>query len=242
MPEGLAELLSTDRDSMRLPSLCAVCRRWGQARLCVDCTASFAAPRNRCRRCASAVVSDVELCGGCLRAPPPFISALAAVDYVAAWDRLIGALKFSQSLDLVGCLADILLAAHRRTDQPLQSLLLPVPLGAARLRERGFNPSWEIARRCSRSTSLQTRADVLLRTRDTERQMALSREKRLANVRGAFAINPTHYPRLRGQSVALVADVMSTQATASEAARVLLESGARSVQVWVLARTPPPSH
>jgi predicted amidophosphoribosyltransferase len=85
---------------------------------------------------------------------------------------------------------------------------------------------------------IQADTNSLLRTRDTERQMALPRERRLANVRGAFAVDPSAYPRLRGQSVALVDDVMTTQATASEAARVLLESGARSVEMWVLARTP----
>jgi len=188
------------------------------------------------------MVADVDVCGACLRSPPPFDSAVAAVDYTAPWDRLIGAMKFGESLDLVGCLANLLVDAHLHSHLPAPSVLLPVPLGAARLRERGFNPSWEIARQCSRSTRLPADASILLRTRDTERQMALPREKRLANVRGAFAVDPTDYPRLRGQSVALVDDVMTTQATASEAARVLLESGARSVQVWVLARTPPPSH
>jgi len=183
-------------------------------------------------------MADAELCGVCLRAPPPFDRALAAVDYAAPWDHLIGALKFGQSLDLIGCFADLLLDACRREDPPPPGLMLPVPLGANRLRERGFNPSWEIARRCSRSMGIQADATILLRTRETQRQMALPRERRLANVRGAFAVDPSAYARLRGQSVALVDDVMTTQATASEATRVLLESGARSVQVWVLARTP----
>lgn len=187
------------------------------------------------------VVADTELCGECLRAPPPFHRALAAVDYAAPWDRLIGALKFGQSLDLIDSLAGLLLDAHRRWEQPAPSLILPVPLGAKRLRERGFNPSWEIARCCARSIGNQADAAILLRTRDTERQMALPRDRRRANVRGAFAVDPAAYPRLRGRSVALVDDVMTTQATASEAASVLLESGASTVQVWVLARTPAPS-
>ena len=55
-----------------------------------------------------------------------------------------------------------------------------------------------------------------------------------------FAIEPLAAPRLRGSSVALLDDVMTSGATLFELAGVLLQAGAMSVQAWVVARTPEP--
>jgi predicted amidophosphoribosyltransferase len=66
----------------------------------------------------------------------------------------------------------------------------------------------------------------------------LPRDARAVAVRGAFALAPGASAALRGRDVALVDDVMTTGATAAEAARTLLAHGATSVQLWVVARTP----
>ena len=74
--------------------------------------------------------------------------------------------------------------------------------------------------------------------KDTPHQLALPPERRAANVRGAFAIEPRRRHEIAGRSVAVLDDVMTTGATAGEIAATLLQAGAQSVQVWVLARTP----
>ena len=76
--------------------------------------------------------------------------------------------------------------------------------------------------------------------KETPHQLALPPERRAANVRAAFAVEPLRTAELRGRSVTLVDDVMTTGATVAEAARTLLQAGAADVGVWVIARTPRP--
>ena len=76
--------------------------------------------------------------------------------------------------------------------------------------------------------------------KDTPHQLALAPARRAANVRGAFAIEPLRRAEVGGCDVAVVDDVMTTGATAAEIATVLLQAGARSVRIWVVARTPRP--
>ena len=223
-----------------LPSLCAVCHAWGSQRVCSDCLARFAPPVLRCQQCALQVPEGVALCGTCLRDPPPFARSVAALDYSHPWDGLIARFKFHAALDLAPLLAALLLEAVQRSNAPHPSLLLPVPLSAQRLRERGYNQAWELARRIGRALHCPTDARLLLRVQDGPHQLALPREQRAANVRGAFAVEPLRLSELRGRSVALVDDVMTTGATAAEAARVLLQAGASQVQVWGVGRTPRP--
>ncbi len=224
----------------RLPSQCAVCRGWARQRLCEACTLRYAAPHARCRRCAIGVPEGVAVCGACLTLPPPFDAAIAAVDYAYPWDELVRRFKFDAALDLADPLAQRLLDAVRRSDAPLPDWLLPVPLAAGRLRERGYNQAWELARRVARGLPCTTDPKMLLRMKDTPHQVALPPGRRAANVRGAFALEPRRRNELQGRSVAVLDDVMTTGATASEIALTLLQAGARSVQVWVLARTPRP--
>jgi ComF family protein len=226
---------------LALPSQCALCRGWSRRRLCADCVQRFAAPVARCRRCALAVPAGVETCGACLRNAPPFDAAIAAVDYAWPWDTLLQRFKFHAAFDLAAALSALLVDALRRAPAPTTPhWVLPVPLSEARLRERGFNQAWEIARRVARTLRCRADARLLLRPRDTLHQVALPHGRRQANVRGAFAVEPQRRAELAGRDIALVDDVMTTGATVAEAAGVLKRAGARSVQVWVVARTPRP--
>jgi len=223
-----------------LPSLCAVCRSWGRGRLCRDCIERFAVEQPRCRRCGLEVPTGVTSCGTCLLHPPPYDSTLTVATYGFPWDRLITAFKYHGALDLAASLAERLHAAARRRPELAPSLLIPVPLHPLRLRERGYNQAWELARRLGRRLGCDADATLLLRIRDTPRQLALAPEARAANVRGAFAIEPRRRAALRDATVTLVDDVMTTGATVAETSRVLLAAGAARVDVWVMARTPPP--
>ncbi len=220
------------------PSLCAVCHDWGEQRVCALCVARFAPVLPRCERCAIEVPAGVSTCGACLTGPPLFERTLAAVDYAHPWDSLITQFKFHAALDLAPALTQRLLDTFHLTDQPSPALLLPIPLSPARLRERGYNQAWELARRLARKVHCRADAKLLLRVKDTAHQLALAPDKRAGNVQAAFAVEPRRRAELAGASVTLIDDVMTTGATASEAARALLQAGAARVHVWVVARTP----
>ena len=224
------------------PSQCLVCRQWSARRLCDDCTRRYAAPRPRCLHCAIVVPSGVPVCTDCRRAPPPFDAAVAAVDYAFPWSDVIGSFKFGAGVDSAAALATLLADAVRRAALPAVSLVVPVPLGERRQVERGYNQSWEIARRAARSLGRPARADVLRRLFDTAHVAALPRQARASAVRGAFGVEHRADRALRGQCVALVDDVVTTGATAAEAARALRQGGAAQVQLWALARTPRSAH
>ena len=223
-----------------LPSLCAVCQGWGRRRLCEVCVGRFAGSMSRCRRCALEVPDGVAICGACLTDPPPYRHTLAAGSYAYPLDRLITGFKFHAALDLAPAFVDLVVRAHRLGDHAPPSLLLAVPLSAQRLRERGYNQAWELARRLGPAFGCMADSTLLLRIRDTAHQLAFVPEQRAANVRGAFAVEPRRASELRGRHVTLVDDVMTTGATAAEVARVVLAAGAASVDVWVVARTPRP--
>ncbi len=227
--------------ALRLPSLCAICHAWARERICGDCLQRFTPAVARCRRCALDVPAGVAVCGACVLAPPPFAETLAAVDYAPPWDSLIRRFKFHAALDLAWPLARQVVRAQRRAQRPAPELLLPVPLSDERLRERGYDQAWELARRIGRDLALPVDPTLLLRVKHTEHQLALPPERRAGNVRGAFALEPRRRDAVRGRSVVVVDDVMTSGATVAEISRVLLQAGAAEVGIWVVARTPRPA-
>jgi ComF family protein len=173
-------------------------------------------------------------CGACLAHPPPFVGAVAAIAYAYPADRLIQRLKYGGRLALAVPLADLLAASvlDRLPSQPLPDALVPVPLSAPRQRGRGFNQAAEIARAASARLGRPV-LHALERHRDAPAQATLSRRRRVANVRGAFrCVEP-----VRGLSLALVDDVMTTGATLAAAATALNQGGATRVAAWAVART-----
>lgn len=188
---------------------------------------------------ALAAGSAIDLpCGRCLVAPTVFDSAVARVDYRRPWDQVVAAFKFHGALDLAGALASSL--ADAIGDASEVDAVVPVPLAPARLRQRGCNQAWELARRVAFRVGVPADAGLVVRIRETAHQIELPQEARPGNVRGAFAVEPTRRADLRGRRIAVVDDVMTTGSTLGEMAAVLKQAGAVEVRAWVFARTPAP--
>ncbi|MCX7660626.1 MULTISPECIES: ComF family protein [Caldimonas] len=232
---------AAERLGRHLPSQCAICRSWQEARICGDCLQRFAPARWRCQSCALPAPEGQARCGRCVTHPPAFERAVAAWDHVYPWQELVERFKFHDALDLADALAQQLHAALRRQEPPVQvDCIVPVPLAPARLAERGYNQAWELARRLGVLLGCPARSDLLQRQRETPSQVGLDLSQRLRNLRGAFAVPIPRRAALQGLRVAVVDDVMTTGATMSAVAQALRAAGARSVQAWVLTRTPSP--
>ena len=107
-------------------------------------------------------------------------------------------------------------------------------LSATRLRERGLNQAFELARHLApRKTDVQT----LLRSNDSVHKVGASRKERLGHVKDAFWVAPERLATVRGQRLVLVEDVMTTGASLFEAARALRAAGTAHITGLVLART-----
>ncbi|WIV96715.1 ComF family protein [Kinneretia aquatilis] len=232
-----------ERVLMRCPGQCAVCRAWSTARVCADCLLRYARPAPRCWTCAARLPPELSgrreaKCGRCLREPPPLDRTVAALDYSFPWDGLLQHYKFHHALDLRETLLERLHQALSIAQVEPPDWLLPVPLAPERLKERGYNQSYELARALARRRQLACDAHLLLRVRSTTQQARLPLQERGHNVKQAFAVEPGRLADLRGSHVAVLDDVMTSGATVFEIARVLRQAGAAHVEAWVVARTP----
>jgi ComF family protein len=113
---------------------------------------------------------------------------------------------------------------------------VPVPLAAARLRERGFNQSAHLAAALARRTGGTVLDDVLVRVRTTESQTQLTPAERRANVHDAFATPVQRRAAIRGRTLVLVDDVLTTGATLNACAVALLDGGASDIRYWTFGR------
>ena len=178
---------------------------------------------------------DGLMCGRCVKKPPAFDDSVAVFDYGFPVDVLIQQFKYSQQLALGPWLAERL--SVRLSGMTSPEAALAMPLSRARLRERGFNQSLEIAKPLCRTLGLALLPHACERIRDTESQTTLPWKERAKNVRGAFACREN----LAGKHIAIIDDVMTSGASVNELAKTLKKSGAARVSAWVIARTRPES-
>ena len=237
---------------MQLPSQCAVCRSWPSEPVCRACLAQFTPDKPRCTGCAICLPTDLSLgrrtsparCMDCIKQPPSIDLVLAALDYAYPWSGLISRYKFGDHPAWAPFFAAILLGAPgvAQALACLQSadLILPVPLSKQRLQARGFNQAWTLAQALARQAGSAVTADstLLLRLKNTRPQTELLRQERLANVKGAFLVDPLRAHALKGKRVILVDDVMTSGASLLTAAQALQAAGAAHITGLVLARTP----
>lgn len=200
-----------------------------ESNICADCRADLPwLDANHCSCCAHPLPAP-GLCGRCIAEPPHYDRVVAACRYAFPLDGLIQAYKYSGRLVAGTALASLF---ANRVQQP-PDLIVPVPLTAQRLRERGFNQALELARVLGQQMKAPVNAQLCIKTRDTAPQTRLPWKERRKNIRGAFVVEGS----VAGCHVAVVDDVLTTGATLSELARNLKRAGAATVTGYVIART-----
>ncbi|GGD50969.1 ComF family protein [Pseudoxanthomonas indica] len=217
-----------------LVARCLICAELGANGLdiCVNCRQNLPVNLTACARCALPLPNP-GVCGSCQQQVPSLDRCHAAFVYSFPLDRLVPRLKFHRDLAAGRLLADLLTESVASAQLPRPAALVPVPLHAGRLRQRGYDQALELARPLARRLKLSLRADGLRRTRATAAQSELDAGQRQRNLQQAFAAVgplPAH--------VALIDDVMTTGATLYAAAAALRRAGVQRVDAWVCARVP----
>lgn len=159
---------------------------------------------------------------------------VAPYRYAHPIDGLIKRLKYRQDRQLARVLGRLLGdAVTQRVKSVLPELIVPMPLHPARHRLRGFNQAQDIAHWAGKQLSVPVASQFVSRVVDTQPLAGLNRQERQNRILGAFRAHDA----LFGRRVAIVDDVLTTGASVRELAREIYDSGAESVEVWVLART-----
>ena len=221
------------------PTNCILCGGAGDSDidLCRGCAADL--PRNEpaCAVCAQPLPAGARggpnVCGACLRDPPPFDSSFVPFRYAYPLDHAVRGLKFRNELACGRVLGQMFASCLLARRAALPEAIVPVPLAPRRYRERGYNQASELALAIRRATDVAVQSNVAIRRRETAEQAGLDRQARLRNVTGAFAaIAP-----LRARHVAILDDVVTTGSTVRELAQVLRRAGAQRIEIWAIART-----
>lgn len=176
-----------------------------------------------------------DLCAPCRRAGPAFDRAYSACAYQGVIRELIHEFKYNGKDYLGKYLSSFMTGFIDAYGVPVSDMdyIIPVPLHASRLREREFNQAHLLARAIADRFDKPVVADTLRRRRPTRMQATLDTGARRENMRGSFTA--AQGCSLNGRRVLLIDDVLTSGATASDAARALKAAGAELVFVMTLA-------
>lgn len=175
-----------------------------------------------------------HFCGLCLTNHYHFDQARGVAIYTEPFAQVIHRFKYQGKTNALASFRALLEMLPDKGVREPPELILPVPLHARKLRQRGFNQAVLLARAFFPREQRRIRSDLLLRQVNTEPQTSLSGKARRQNLKNAFALrNPE---QVRGKRIVLVDDVFTTGATVNECARVLKKGGAARVEVLTLAR------
>ena len=233
--------------SIAFPSDCRICSlpltnisRLPVSEECLDSIEPIRGPQ--CVQCGERLFPSQLLvgdgrCHGCRDFEPEFDRAVSFGEHARALRGIVHVLKYDRVLPaapvLGRWLAEAIMQLERRDH--VEPLLVPVPLLCSKRSERGFNQAELIVRSAREHLPQRMEvAAVLKRQRAAHSQVGLTREERIANMRGAFRV--TDSDRLKGRTVIVVDDVMTTGTTTSECARELEKGGAERVWAATVAR------
>ena len=177
--------------------------------------------------------TDDQLSPEAVAHPPPWQQARAAVLYGDLAAKLVQGLKYSDRQDFAPLMAKMMAQAGRDVIMGAD-IIIPVPLHWKRHFKRRYNQSAVLARLIARQAGQPFVAHALQRRRGTLTQVGQSRAARLRNVQGAFAVK--NESKIRGKSIVLIDDVMTSGSTLFAATHALQKAGAATVNVLVFAR------
>lgn len=229
---GLQDLL--------FPRNCLLCHQYCDSHhpsgVCVQCRQQFALNIPPfCVVCSHPLKPTIPEthCPTCLKNPPSFDIAWGAYRYNQPMRKLIHHFKYHGKTGAQYLASELILnfCQYHHINLNQYDEIIPMPLHDSRQRERGFNQAALMASMLFPQYNVQ----LLFRVKNTPFQSHLAQKDRWTNVHGAFKMNPLL--TVENKSILIIDDLLTTGATASEAAKTLKKAGASRVSVLTLAIT-----
>lgn len=213
------------------PSQCGGCGAGG-TRWCETCQKNIHKMGSMvCPLCGQGQ-PDGSICRRCQDTKPRYTALRSCVEFDGNVRQALHRLKYRKDTALGEVLARNLIAFCRESTWKID-LVTPVPLGLARLKQRGYNQSALLARPVALALNLRFCPKALQRARETRTQVGLTAAERKQNVTGAFLARSDRVAR---KNVLVIDDVTTSGATLDACAVALQEAGAGSVYGLTLAR------
>lgn len=183
-----------------------------------------------CQHCATPLADSGSLiCGGCIKNPPQFTQAFVAYKFEEPLRGLLHQFKYHNGLYLHSFLSHLMLSGLPSSNLP--QCLIPVPMHAQKIKQRGFNHAAVLTRDLAKKLNLPYDLTSCQKTLNTAPQASLDKEQRQKNLRNAF-----NSKKLPFQHIALIDDLLTTGSTANELALTLKKAGVEQVDLWCCAR------
>lgn len=219
------------------PKYCVFCKSLGSY-LCADCFAKLSfSQKTMCLVCGKSAIDGLTHphCQNAYTVDGAFI----ALEYVGVMKKLMYVFKYQPYVqDLSRMLSELFVESLIQKEAFMavlnthtELLLMPIPLHAKKLRARGYNHATLLAKHLSKKLRIPL-MDGLVRTKETVIQARLSKQQRKENIRGAFALKKV--ADVKGKTIFVVDDILTTGTTCLEAANVLKKAGAKSVYALAL--------
>jgi ComF family protein len=205
--------------------------------MCNDCIRDMKWIRGRsCTKCGKALgdTDPGDVCYGCRNYDYSFDHGYACAEYGAHEKAVLYELKYASRGDIGKTLGEIVydrMAAEFGENglKDAYDLVIPIPIFKQRRKTRGFNQAEIIAKSFAERAGIPYSRDVLIRSKETLPMKGLGPSERMANIQGAFAIREELKEKTAGARLLLIDDIYTTGATLSEAARILKDAGASTV-------------
>ncbi|OGV53662.1 MAG: hypothetical protein A2X45_04705 [Lentisphaerae bacterium GWF2_50_93] len=206
----------------------------GSSGLCAECHGRIPTVKNPvCPGCGAENDGIFEVCGKCLkeekRSWKRAVSLMRMEDYGR---ELLHRFKYKNDTSLARPFG-MMAAEILRRSEIKPDLIVPVPLHWTRSFTRGYNQTALVSHIISSETGIPMKK-ILKRVKRTPKQANLSGVERRKNLKGAFSATCDEI--CRNRVILLVDDVLTTGSTLSSASSVMLESGAKEINILILAR------
>lgn len=215
------------------PPICGGCGKPG-SRWCMDCQKRVNILDGILCEICGLPQDKPGVCGTCLAERPHFLALRAWAVFSDPIQPALHRLKYRRDVSMGDSFASQMIPFVEGLNWKVD-VMIPIPLGRQRFKERGYNQVGMIAKPLALALGMRYAPNGLVRRMETRSQVGLTKIERKANVQNAFQAGTM----VRGKSVLIMDDVSTTGSTLSAGAEALCFAGAKDVYALTVARALP---
>ena len=196
--------------------------------LCKDCLSKIYLIKNPCKRCGVELNSFTNYCHNCKNKQRNFDLAVCSAKYEGVATNLVYKFKYNAEKYISKVILNFMIETIKSAKFLKEvDFIIPVPLSQERLKERGFNQAEILSSLLAKELNIEHCCEAIKRVKATQTQTHLNKLERKENLKNAFAV--AEKSKLKGKTVLVVDDIITTGATLDEISLVLKKAGVKKV-------------